>query len=117
MANPSLATIYKHNRRVTARFGALDDHDYGGEADAPSQAEFKIKFIRAAYNRSVVVVETPNSDKFVYTKNIGNDTTDHLLVWGQSHRYERLLKPQLVFSEPGGIHDVKLGLNHGLFIR
>jgi hypothetical protein len=58
-----------------------------GQHKIESVAE--IKFLRAAYGRSIAV-----------TKN------GHVYCWGQGFRNENIKKPVLIFEDPNGIFDL-----------
>ena len=59
----------------------------------------KVKFVRAAYNRSVIVGEE-----------------GEVLVWGQGFHKETIQQPKLLFKDGMGIEELKFGETHGLYI-
>jgi len=40
-----------------------------------------------------------------------------VFIWGQGFRAQRNLEPTLLFFDTNGIHDLKTGLRHGLYIQ
>ena len=63
------------------------------------EVENAVKFIRAAYGRSMAVTHQ-----------------GQVFIWGLGFRSEALDYPLLLFQDTRGIFDIKFGRNHGVYI-
>ena len=79
----------------------IEDFYKGLVVELDQKQEYKVKFIRAAYNRSCAVTQN-----------------DKVYIWGFGFKNEKVEKPKLLFQdEQGGILDVQFGLRHGVYLQ